>query len=354
MDPFTHALSGALLARATASSQLQSPPERTGLPLRLQIATGFGAAVFPDVDLVLRLIDTLTYLNWHQGPTHSLILLPFWAWGLAKLFSWLTGNRYYWQLFFPATCCGIAIHIAGDFFTSYGLMLYAPFSTERFSLPLVFVIDIWFTLIMIAGLIASWRFPSRKIPAVLALGGLVGYGIFLWMLQRQAIEIGTRYADVHTLPHAQIDVLPQPLSLFHWKIIIQYNEVYHVTNIDLRHPDNHRQSSTHSWLLTKMAAAYQADTKNNWEVYPRFGEDPIKSEFAKEAWLQPAFESFRAFAVFPVLERIDTAEVISCAWFYDIRFKFPELSPSFRYGMCRQDDSSPWQKVRGRGMFYID
>ncbi|MER0214635.1 MAG: hypothetical protein DU481_00255 [Nitrosomonas sp.] len=35
----------------------------------------------------LRLIGTL---NWHQGPTHSLILLPLWAWLLAWLASRLT------------------------------------------------------------------------------------------------------------------------------------------------------------------------------------------------------------------------------------------------------------------------
>lgn len=74
----------------------------------------------------------------------------------------------------------------------------------------------------------------------------------------------------------------------------------------------------------------------------------------REAWLHPAFEPFRAFAVLPVLERSDTSEPGSCVWFYDLRFKFPELPPSFRYGMCRQDDHSDWQMVRQRGLFYID
>ncbi len=86
MDPLTHALSGALLTRAAARLPSPSHPERTALPLRIQITAGFAAAAFPDVDFALRLIDTLTYLNWHQGPTHSLILLPLWAWLLSGLF----------------------------------------------------------------------------------------------------------------------------------------------------------------------------------------------------------------------------------------------------------------------------
>ena len=118
MDPLTHALSGALLARAAAPLSSSTHSGQIVLPLRLQVAAGFAAAAFPDVDLVLRLIDTLTYLNWHQGPTHSLVLLPLWAWLLAWLFSWLTRKRFSWKLFMLPTCLGIAIHIAGDLVTS--------------------------------------------------------------------------------------------------------------------------------------------------------------------------------------------------------------------------------------------
>ena len=169
MDPFTHALSGALLARAAATTQSHQTALATktiGLPVRLQVAAGFAAAAFPDIDFALRLFDTLTYLNWHQGPTHSLVLLPFWAWLLALLFAWLTGRtgsqRYGWRLFYLPVCLGLVIHIAGDFITSYGLMLFAPLSTERYALPLAFVIDPWFTLIILIGLIAAWRWPRRR------------------------------------------------------------------------------------------------------------------------------------------------------------------------------------------------
>lgn len=354
MDPLTHALSGALLARAAAPPTPKPHREQTVLPLRLQVAAGFAAAAFPDVDLVLRLIDTLTYLNWHQGPTHSLILLPLWAWLLAWLFSWLSRKHHDWKSFYRPACLGIAIHIAGDVITSYGLMLFAPFSTQRFSLPLVFVVDPWFSLIIIAGLVASWHYPRQRIPAIMALTVLCGYVTFLSTLHQQAIEIATRHADAQAMPHAHISVLPQPLSPFHWKIIIRHDDNYHLADVNLRQSGSQPPIPENAWLLARMAAAYRPAAENNWQRHSLSGGDPTTAMLVKEAWLQPAFAPFRAFAVFPVLERIDTSEQGLCVWFYDLRFKFPELPPSFRYGVCRQDDHSGWQMFRQRGLFYID
>ncbi|MDP1786126.1 metal-dependent hydrolase [Nitrosomonas sp.] len=354
MDPITHALSGALLARAAAAPpSSQRHPEQTDLPLRLQVTAGFIAAAFPDVDLVLRLIDTLTYLNWHQGPTHSLILLPLWAWLLAWLFSGFSRGRYAWKLFYRSACLGLAIHIAGDLITSYGLMLFAPFSIERFSLPLAFVIDPWFSLIIIAGLVVSWRYPQRRIPSIAALAGLCGYGIFLWTLHQQAVKIAIRHANAYAMPHAQINVLPQPLSPFHWKIIIRHDENYQLALVNLGQTTNQQQDPT-AWLLSRMAAAYRPVAENDWQIHPQFGDDPTTMALVREAWLHPVLEPFRAFAAFPVLERIEISEQGLCVWFYDLRFKFPELPPSFRYGVCRQDSYPDWEMFRQRGLFYID
>lgn len=353
MDPLTHALSGALLARAAARFPAQPQSERKVLPLRMQVMAGFAAAAFPDVDFALRLIDTLTYLNWHQGPTHSLILLPLWTCLLARLFSWFTSERYPWKLFALPVCLGIAIHIVGDLITSYGLMLFSPLSTERFSLPLVFVIDPWFSLIIIVGLVLSWRYPRQNIAAIAALAGLCSYCAFLWTLQQQAIGFATQHVQKHTISHAHISVLPQPLSPLHWKIIIQHGETYHLAEVNLRQSSNPAQNQT-NWLLPKMAAAYRPVSENNWQIHQQFGDNPTNATRIREAWLNPAMTSFRAFAQFPLVERMDTSEQSECIWFYDLRFKFPKLPPSFRYGVCRENDHSGWQMSRQRGSFYID
>jgi len=356
MDPLTHALSGALLARVAAPAnppRLIGPAASSHLPLRLQVTAGFFAAVFPDLDFALRLIDTLTYLNWHQGPTHSLVMLPLWAWLLACLFSRFFSGSYSWRQFYLPTCLGLAIHIAGDLITSYGLMLFAPFSTERYSLPLVFVIDPWFTLIIIAGLLTSWLNPNQKITAITALLGLSGYVLFLWTLHTQAVGFARHHADA--IPHTDISVLPQPLSPFHWQIIIRQGKNYHIALINLRKTSaSHQQDISNEWLLSKIATAYRPSTENSWQLYPQFGENLVLSKQVQNAWLQPAFEPFRTFSKYPILARIDRSEKKLCYWFYDMRFKFPELPPSFLFGICRLDNEPDWQMLRHRGLFYID
>ena len=159
MDTLTHALSGALLARATESRDGQTIPRRT------RMAVTFWAAAFPDSDVVLRFIDPLTYLTTHRGVTHSVIMLPFWAIGLALLFQLLYRGRYPWRSFAGACALGIGIHIAGDVITSFGTMILAPLSDWRAQFPVTFVIDPYFSAIIVTGLLASlyWKHALRPL-----------------------------------------------------------------------------------------------------------------------------------------------------------------------------------------------
>ena len=351
MDPLTHALSGALLARATAPSAQSSEHV---LPLRMRILVGFVAAAFPDLDLVLRLIDTLTYLSWHQGPTHSLVMLPVWAFLLSYLFSRLLRKQYSWKVFYWPVCMGIAIHIAGDLITSYGLMLFAPFSMQRISLPLAFVIDPWFSLIIITGLFFSLRLPRQRVFSVCALIGLLCYVSFLWNLQGRVMNIGVAYAHSQAMNKVEINVLPQPLSAFNWKIIIQDGQTYHVAYINLWHDKVSQRYVSDVWLLQRMMNAYQPYTQIIWQRYYQFGSEVNSLKLASQAWSQPEFEKFREYAVFPVLDRIDHANNETCFWFFDSRFQFPELPPSFSYGMCLENKQFSWRMRRQQGVFVID
>ncbi len=350
MDTLTHALSGALLVYVASSSI----PKTDGLPLRIQMTTGFAAAVFPDLDFVLRAINTLTYLNWHQGPTHSLLMLPIWACLLAQLFSRITRKRYSWKAFFIPACLGMVIHIAGDFVTAYGTMLFAPLTFQRFSLPLVFVVDLWFSLFIIAGLISAFIFPRQKIVAILAFIGLFGYVLFLWILQERAINTGQAFAKALGHSHTKINVLPQPFSPLHWKIIVNHGPHYHVALINLSQTKDTITHTANANFLQKFRTAYQHAALAHWQYYSLLGEPSTDTTLTRTAWYQSDFADFRRFSVFPALERIQHKTDEVCVWFFDLRFSLPLLPPSFRYGMCRNHATHKWRMLQHESTFWID
>ncbi|MCW5603826.1 MAG: metal-dependent hydrolase [Burkholderiales bacterium] len=348
MDTLTHAVSGALLARLAFPSR----PTPGSPGVRACMAAGFAAAAFPDVDFALRLIDTLTYLNWHQGVTHSLLLTPVWACALALLFSRMSGRRHRWQGFLAPAILGIAIHIAGDLLTAYGTMLFAPFSDRRYSLPLAFVIDLYPSLVLAAGLTGALLLPYSRMPAIIAFVVLGGYLGLQAELRTRAIEVGKTHARSQNLTGTRVYALPQPLTPFNWKIVVSHGETHEEAHVNLwrRHPPAPAQSG----MLRKMAAGYQPASAPQWRRHTLFGETPADSRLAREAWNQQAFAGYRRFAKLPALDHVERAQDRVCVWFADLRFTLPSLPPSFRYGLCRDHVVQPWRLERLRGAFWMD
>src|SRR5882762_8545420 len=178
MDTLTHALSGALLARATAPRD--APPR--SIPRR--IAAGFFACAAPDLDFVTGFAGPVAYLVNHRGVTHSLVLLPLWSLGVAWLLAKLLRDPGGWRALYGISALAIATHIAGDVITSYGTMVLAPLSDWRAGIGTTFIIDLWFTGIIVAGLLASAFFCRSRWPSVAAMALLVAYVGFQFV-QRQ-------------------------------------------------------------------------------------------------------------------------------------------------------------------------
>jgi inner membrane protein len=159
MDTLTHALSGALIARSVA----RTTPR--------QVAAGFFAAAAPDLDFVLGFVSPLVYLEQHRGPTHSVLLLPLWALLLAWLLAKILREPGGWKALYGITALALAAHIVGDLITSFGTIVFAPLSDARYAWGTTFIIDLWFTGIIAAGLLVSAFWRSTRIPARVAHAG---------------------------------------------------------------------------------------------------------------------------------------------------------------------------------------
>jgi inner membrane protein len=341
MDTLTHALAGALIGRATAPGEASAD----ALPLRRRIFVGAVSAAFPDIDFVAAYLTPLSYLYHHRGVTHSVLLLPLWAALLALIFAALWRHRPPWRAYLAICALGIGSHIAGDLVTSFGTMIFAPVSDARYALSATFIIDLWFTGIIVAGLLACLAARRSRAPAVLALATLAGYVGFQWLMQQRAIEFGAEYARANRLEAARVTAMPRPVSPFNWTVFIESGERYRYAHVNLVRATARPVPDRNTGFVSRLDAAYRPLQDAAWIDAPRYGAG-YDDAFAREAYSQPAFAFFRWFAAYPVLFSTDEGAFGRCAWFHDLRFVTPGRSPTpFQYGMCREGGGA-WRALQ--------
>jgi membrane-bound metal-dependent hydrolase YbcI (DUF457 family) len=177
MDPITHGITGALLGKGFFSKR----------QARVAIFAATLGAVFPDVDVFTELFshDPLAIVKYHRGITHSFAGLPFFA----AFLAWLTRRvaRHFgfdsppWPVLTLIYGVGIASHIILDGMTSFGTRMWTPFSQERVSWDLLFIIDFTFTAIVLLPQVIAWIYArsenSRGRAAVMwAVFSLAAFG----------------------------------------------------------------------------------------------------------------------------------------------------------------------------------
>jgi inner membrane protein len=335
LDTLTHALSGALIARAAVAAK---PAHTTRADC---VALGFFAAAFPDADVVFSYLSPLAYLYYHRGVTHSLLLLPLWALALAWVWSRLRGRREAFRSYLLVAALGLGMHIAGDVITSFGTMVLAPLSDRRIAWDTTFIIDPWLSGIVVAGLIASAVFRGSRLPAVLGLAAVCGYVAFQGLQLQRAVEVGVAYARSQALSGASVSALPRPVSPFNWMVLVEADGMYHYTFVNLRRT-RLREAGPDAGFIARLDAPYRPVAMAHWQSAPKLGDGADRT-LADEAFNHSAFRFFRWFAAYPVLAAVERGHSPECVWFQDLRFLTPgrEQWP-FRYGMCRSGDSA-WQ-----------
>ena len=334
MDTLTHALSGALLARATAPRE--GPPGS----LKRRIASGFLACASPDLDVVASLFGPVAFLENHRGVTHSLVLLPLWALLYAFLLAKILREPRGWRALYGIAAMSLALHIAGDLITTYGTMILAPFSNWRAQIGTTFIIDLWFSGIIVAGLAASALRRRSRWPAAAALALLAGYVGFQYLQREKAVEFGERYAREHGIRDANVNVQPRPVSPFNWTVFVADAETYRFANVNLdrARPREYREGDGFVALLD---SAYEPPASAHWQTRARFGEG-AQAAVAREAWNSPAMAVFRWFAQLPAFDGVEAGS--SCVRFIDLRYVVAGRSAlPFRFGACRDRPDAPWR-----------
>ncbi len=165
MDPLTHALLGS----ATARVVLARPLGRSAwLP-------GVAGALLPDVDALIRSgADPLLYAEFHRHFTHALAFIPIGGALAALPWLLLRRTRPHWKAYLGAATAGYATHGVLDASTTYGTLLFWPFTDVRVAWNTISIVDPLFTLVLLLGVALAVR-RNTTAPAAAALLLCVAY-----------------------------------------------------------------------------------------------------------------------------------------------------------------------------------
>lgn len=226
MDPVTHALTGAVISRTGFYQRFG----RTATIIFLV------SALIPDIDhFSLRLAGPLAYLKYHRGFTHSIVgsfIIAASIAGIASLVKPVRERMSLAMLFF-LSLLGIYSHIFLDLITSYGTQVFFPFSHERYSLDLVFIIDFYFTaLLLIPLLLMKFKKEWSKGLAIISLASMALYLGFSYIEKGISIDKVKAENNKNHINGSRIEALPLPLSPFKWAVYTEDAEKFYQTNMD--------------------------------------------------------------------------------------------------------------------------
>ncbi|PCH63676.1 MAG: hypothetical protein COC04_04125 [Gammaproteobacteria bacterium] len=331
MDLVSHVLIGACVAQIPSHSTNNSAHSNLSFYQRALI--GGIAAIFPDIDYLLFLWNPLEFLAyWHRAETHSLLLAPLWALLLTKL--WMLSNRLkqVQQLVFWICILGVLSHSMLDSLTTYGTQWFSPLSDYRISWNLLFIVDGYFTIVVVITFLCMYFWPHKKIALFILLLP-ISYLFLVYQIKLIAYqEIRSSLVD----KTSTISILPQPFSPFYWHVIRENKE--HIAHAYLRLADDPLVPLISNLVGKKRYQDhFQRTSTLLWVDYALTPKQIDIRDDANRVWNHESFRAFRDFAVYPIYYQHNKVAGQTCVWYSDLRYHSPAFLPSFRYGMCSED-----------------
>jgi inner membrane protein len=229
MDPITQGALGAALPQATTTT-------RKGA-VALAGCFGFLAGMAADLDVVIRSTDDpLLFLEFHRHFTHALVFIPLGglisAAILHTILKAFAGKRMRLSFSRSLLFCtlGYATHGLLDFMTSYGTMLFWPFSHERYAANIISVIDPLLSvplgvLVVVAGIRRSPAFARVGLAWVclyLTLGAVQHH-----TARRMAEDLAA--ARGHAIE--RLTVKPSFGNILVWRSVYQWKDRFYVDGL---------------------------------------------------------------------------------------------------------------------------
>ncbi len=267
MDTPTHGLIGRLAARVIWPKKTQN-----GLVNVVTVCS-----VLPDLDVLLP-GGGLEYLVSHRGISHSFLGVGLMALGVA----WV-GQRVgvrsasFWQMY-AASLFGFLTHIFFDLATTFGTLVFAPFSDYRMAWDTLFIIDPYLDMLLIGTLLVGWLTRLGKVGYRVGGGLVAGYVCVAFLITGVGHLQLRQWANAQDIEISQSAVMPTPFSPLHRRgMIVSGKQVY--------------------WVPMTIGSGVYGDA----HVF----DFALADERLSSLWDSRAGEIYRWFTRFPIVKRLD-------------------------------------------------
>ena len=231
MDPVSQGTVGAAFAQSSANK---------GNIVKVGFI-GFLAGLAPDLDVLIRSeSDPILFLEYHRQFTHSLFFIPFGSLVVALLiFPFVKGSMTI-KTVYIASFLGYATHGLLDACTSYGTLLFWPFSDERVTWNNISIVDPIFTIpiLILLGIAIKTK---KRMFSFFAIGWVIFYLSLGFLQYERALSAAFMLADSRGHNPERMTLKPSFGNLILWKSIYQHEDSFYVDAI--------RPAQSTTWCL---------------------------------------------------------------------------------------------------------
>jgi len=191
---------------------------------------GFLAGMTPDLDVLIRsATDPLLFLEYHRQFTHSLIFIPLGGLLCALVLHIAIGRRRGLRFRHTLLFCtlGYATHGLLDACTTYGTLLFWPFSDQRVAWNTISIIDPLFTLPLLFGTVFAALKRQPRYAQVALVWALSYMAMGLWQ-RDEAQTMGNALAQQRGHTPIRLEAKPSFANILVWKIVYEAEGDFYV------------------------------------------------------------------------------------------------------------------------------
>jgi inner membrane protein len=250
MEPVTHLLTGAVLARS-------------GFNRKTALATAVMAlaAEAADLDVACYLDGSVTGFIQHRGITHTVWAIPFMAAiSVGLIYLWMKlwdrirppkidlqdGPPRRWGLLFFFACIAASTHLLLDFTNNYGVRPLWPLDRHWYAWDIVYIVEPVMLVILVAALLLPMLFSLINSEIGVRRHGARGRGlaiaaliaiVSLWGFRDHEHRKALKQLDLVNLQGAtslRTAAFPALANPFAWSGVIETSDAYRLLPLDTR------------------------------------------------------------------------------------------------------------------------